>query len=619
MPTINGNVKWGQVPKWDAADNMNSQQSDFNNNNLVSANKPMIYQAIWTYTTPPNNINEQSIPKNEDDVMNCIFHICTTTEYPLPATTDLWDEVATIRKTRDMVNTNIVNTDIPENQRFTIDISQIIQDQLSYTLVPVGKGSFQNQEFGGMNGGTTKQDNITETISPYNVTRNGAYRAVRVWCGFEQFNNKLELVLSDDTLGFNADYVDTVRAVNSIPDFMQSTYYQSQFVLQQWSVSSTDQKKALTNSPYEHWSSAADPANIMKKTVRLTEYAEWLYFYVDATWNGDDATEYYNLYEVYGETYNTAGVLQDTFVLGSEWGYPTGTPTNTRIQSDLSHAMTYEGASTTKFAHDQEQIAVQNVSPAYINAHAYPPQEAFYPYTGAQFSPITAYTDYYRVYVRAVYYDDTNTVWVTKRPSNVYYYKLDNQLGGGRSNQQQGPYDMVRFHWLNTMGGIDSYTATRNVLESLSVNKSLITKALPPKNFYQSAVTSAGAAIDIYDYHNDSMRNWNAYKGGKEVLSVDANINNQVYTEPLNKAEATWLREIFTSPNVWIETPSKDDINQDAAYVANDMNPYLRPIKTQYTPVILTNSEIVSLDQEKGLVQFNIEYTMAQGVLTQRN
>ena len=35
MPTINGNVKWGQVPKWDAADNMNSQQSDFNNNNLV--------------------------------------------------------------------------------------------------------------------------------------------------------------------------------------------------------------------------------------------------------------------------------------------------------------------------------------------------------------------------------------------------------------------------------------------------------------------------------------------------------------------------------------------------------------------------------------------------------
>ena len=89
-----------------------------------------------------------------------------------------------------------------------------------------------------------------------------------------------------------------------------------------------------------------------------------------------DATEYYNLYEVYGETYNTAGVLQDTFVLGSEWGYPTGTPTNTRIQSDLSHAMTYEGASTTKFAHDQEQIAVQNVSPAYINAHAYPPQDS---------------------------------------------------------------------------------------------------------------------------------------------------------------------------------------------------------------------------------------------------
>ena len=49
------------------------------------------------------------------------------------------------------------------------------------------------------------------------------------------------------------------------------------------------------------------------------------------------------------------------------------------------------------------------------------------------------------------------------------------------------------------------------------------------------------------------------------------------------------------------------------------MNDYLRPAKALYTPVILTNSEVVSLDQEKGLVKFNIEYTLAQGIITQRN
>ena len=114
------------------------------------------------------------------------------------------------------------------------------------------------------------------------------------------------------------------------------------------------------------------------------------------------------------------------------------------------------------------------------------------------------------------------------------------------------------------------------------------------------------------------MRGWDTYKGGQEVLNVNANVNNTVYTEPLNKSEATWLREIFTSPNVWMETPT-DGSSHDAAYHENIMNPYLRPVRTQYTPVIITNSDITSLDQENGLVQFNIEYTLSQGVLTQRN
>ena len=49
------------------------------------------------------------------------------------------------------------------------------------------------------------------------------------------------------------------------------------------------------------------------------------------------------------------------------------------------------------------------------------------------------------------------------------------------------------------------------------------------------------------------MRGGNIYKGGREVKSVTADLTKSVYTEPLNKAEANWLKEMLLSPNVWIE------------------------------------------------------------------
>ena len=598
MANINGTVNWGQVPRWAPGDEMINQQYNFRQNILVSANKPMIYQAIWTFnatSTPPGTINEQSVPEDSGDVVNCIFHVLATTEYPNPSTAD-WDEVAVIKKTRDIPNTNIVNTNVPLNQRFTIDISRIIQDQLSYTLVPIGKGSFQNQEFGGMNGGATKQDNITETISPYNVTRNGSYRAIRVWCEFEQLNASLALEVSVDTLGYASNFVDTVRAINSVPAFNLGTYYQDMFVITSYSPSSTSPKRALSNCPNHNFSNTGTPQ--FKKSVQFTDQAEWLYFYVQESFPSSDPTEYFNRVEVYGIAYHNNGTTTD-FVLGSEWQNSLGT---TDTYSDISHS--FEKHSATQFTQNQNQIAVQNVSPAYINAHAYAPQDLDYPYYTPR-TPILSTDDYYKVYVRGGWDDGS---WNNTIISSTYFYKLDTQ-------EPQGAYDKVKFHWLNTVGGIDSYTATRNVLESISVDKSLITTALPARNYHQDNENNAGAALANSAYYSDTMRGFDTYKGGQEVLSVNANTNNKVYTEPLNKAKATWLREIFTSPNVWIETPEDGD-NQDAAYLENLMNPYLRP---KYTPVVLSNSEIVSLDQENGLVQFNIEYTLAQGILTQRN
>jgi hypothetical protein len=67
------------------------------------------------------------------------------------------------------------------------------------------------------------------------------------------------------------------------------------------------------------------------------------------------------------------------------------------------------------------------------------------------------------------------------------------------------------------------------------------------------------------------------------------------------------------SPNVWIE------VDSDATAENNTINPYLRPSTKGYMPVIITNSDIETVNQEQGLVRFNLEYIFSHKVQTQRN
>ena len=67
------------------------------------------------------------------------------------------------------------------------------------------------------------------------------------------------------------------------------------------------------------------------------------------------------------------------------------------------------------------------------------------------------------------------------------------------------------------------------------------------------------------------------------------------------------------SPNVWIE------MDTSATAMGNTMNSHLRPSTKGYIPVIITNSDIETVNQEEGLVKFNIGYTLAHKVITQRN
>ena len=178
------------------------------------------------------------------------------------------------------------------------------------------------------------------------------------------------------------------------------------------------------------------------------------------------------------------------------------------------------------------------------------------------------------------------------------------------------PFGFVRFHWLNRIGGIDSYTAKRDVMEGLSITRDTIETKSADRTWYQDNQTnqpSNGTNLSNDGYVSNTMRGGNLYKGGREVLNVKAQRNNTVFTEPLNKQTAEWLEEIMTSPNVWIE------MDTEATARGNTVNPYQRPSTKEYIPVIITNGEVETLNQESGLVKFNIEYTLAHKVQTQRN
>ena len=616
MATINGYATWGQIPLWYSGYEMINQQVSFNGNYLISANTPMIYQVIWTAP----GIDEMSIPST-DDVINIVFSVYATTEFPTPGVSlSDWQLLGRIRKSRDIPNTNIVTGTVPNSQSYTVDVSRLVADELSYSLVPIGKGSWQSQAYGGMNGGSPKQDNITEAISPYNVTANGMYRTITVKAEIEQLNADGEVVDSTSAVYLDSAHTTTgnapaVRVLNSVPSFSENIYNDQMRILDELEPSLNDPKQALTNCPNSNWE---DSTPSYMKSVNFYNNADFLYFYVKHAYPGDVPLEYYNRYEVYGQAYDADGSVGIDFVLGSEWENSLGT---IGIFSDISHS--FEKNSATSFKHDQNQPCVQNVSCDYINSHAYNPTTTDYPYGGAlnpAVVPITDDTAYYKLYVRGVFYDNTPGAWKTNRHSAIYWYAINREDASNKFKKQL--FQNVTFHWLNAQGGIDTYTARRDILESISVSKSLMETRLPNRRYMQDNADSGGA-IAANEYINDTMRGFDTYRGGTEVLSSNAKENASAYTEPLTAVEARWLREIFASPNVWVEESTAFNTQtlyrHDAAYHMFNLNPTIRPATTIYKPIIITNTEAVSLDQANGLVKYNIEYTYSQGILTQTN
>ena len=596
MAGVNGSVSWQIQPlDWNNS-NLAGSFWQYRGNYLKSANDPLRYQVIWTGA----GVNEGVEPSaaNYDAATGNGDLVVVTFKVEATVGDGYWEELGSVKKTRDIANKKYTDGSQPSGHRFTVDISQLVSSELSYSLCPINKGTWQSPYYGGMNGGLTMQDNVLSgssamgnPISQYNVSRNGTFRRIKVTPYYEIINGDGDIVSAG-----NGSSSNTITVINSVNQFEKdSVYYDTLFNHNKFGTSSTSPKRFNTRCP--NWYHNDDANKVAyNKSVRMDEEAEFLQWYVKDTYNFNDSGDYYNLIELYGKTFTADGGLENEFVL-----------------ADFTTLLDLHNA--TSFAHNQNRMLIQNVSPSFINANAFAPQNdsagglpvGCY---NTPISPITANTHRYRLYFRGHYYSQAlGNVWMSVRHSAVNWYEIDRE-------DEKNAYGFVRFHWLNSVGGIDSYTAKRDVVEGLTISRDVIERKSGDRTWYQDDENSDGTTGTLMNtslYHSDTMRGGDIYKGGREVSNVNAERVQSVYTEPLNKSVSKWLEEMILSPNVWIE------MDTEATEMGNTRNPYLRPSDKEYIPVIITNSDVETVNQENGLVKFNIEYTLAHKVITQRN
>jgi hypothetical protein len=439
-----------------------------------------------------------------------------------------------------------------------------------------------------MNGGATMQDNVLngtnavgEPVSQYNVSDNGTYRYLKIQANYEIINAEGEIQTATGAITSNE-----ITVINSVNQFSEDkTPYFKTFNI---GNSESNKYSLLTRSP--------NKTNSFKQ-IRVDEQAEFLQFYVDKadSLNINGGTPSVAAMALKIETVENNSVV-DTFYL--------------RDFEDNLLTITSTG-DFTYLTSIQKKMCIQNISPYYINnsGNLWSPDNtrttvsagSNFPYWNTYSGDkILSTTETYKVSLVKISLFGGG---VERRVSDYYLYDIDRE-------SDNLAYGYVRFHWLNSMGGIDSYTAKRDIVEGITISRGVIERNSADRTWYQNDESYAGGSLN---YISDTMRGGNLYKGGREVSNVNADRVQSVYTEPLNKPNAEWLQGMLLSPNVWIE---KDT---EATQEGNTLNPYLRPSTKGYIPVIITNSDTETVNQSNGLVRFNIEYTLAHKVQTQRN
>ena len=577
---------------------------------LHSVNSDMTYQVWWQETglTQAQEGTGSIGERVTGDLVNVIFDVYEyTTALTLTSfTTADMNLVASIKKSKDIPKKwNGRNEEAPalDGHRFTVDISNVVADLLSYSLVPNNQGTWgglnnlatgptggmnasaEPNLYGGLNGQFIMEDialsATTGTPSMYNLTANGADRRIRVIARFEvmKSDGTLETTDSPATRATRDIYI-----VNSAWQWEDRFNHLANEVRRYGSG-----RFFLTNSPNKFYSASSNEIKnkAYYKKVDLTSQAEFL------QWFQRDLP------------YISSGTVSDcdTFaievqVASTKAGLSTGTK---YYLVDFMMAGRAFVASNGKLKWNQFRQFVQNVSPDWINKHNNGTNPK-YTVPGYTANPISASTPFYRLRVIAKKASLPNT---TETLTAHYYYELDLANKSNNWKNTLGFDNGVKFMWLNRQGGIDSYTAKFDITASVNVSQETITQKSPDrKHPKKSDANVANSSIGT-----------NMYAPSRQAITVSGNRDYTVYTDPITPIEATWLEELLTSPNVWVMKDSRGSNYYRALSTTNQA----RPSDVGYIPVLITNGGTTLVDEEEGLVQMNIEFTESHEINSQRN
>tara|TARA_Y100001972_G_scaffold52498_1_gene64312 strand:+ start:4913 stop:6583 length:1671 start_codon:yes stop_codon:yes gene_type:complete len=535
------------------SDPQNYSSSD--TNHIVSANLPIPIVVKWSNTSG-SAVSSTYNPTTTGDVVNVIIEVFAGNKYGTNQSIAAGNmkQIATLKKSRDLP---YLMTDMGTDmsvaqpfQYFSFDLQSICADLLSYTLAPIKAGTLKSIDFGGYNGDTSSY--IQGDNNPI-LHPLGAFRFIDFQVKAEVLNSSGEVV----SMTGSALAGGTFGIVNNVPQWTDSHNLHDYAVVGGTGADDTSHKffsycpnAATSNSSVKY-----------KKPIRTTDEAEWLHFFIQKG------------------IHVSTDLTDDAFIK-----IETSDGNDAELNAFKSLIPAFGIASNATY----KSYLIQNVSPVYINS--------------ISSNTISDDTVWYKA-----------TLMFTKDGGSDFKYSESRYFVIDRQPVKPA-YDFVRFHWLNRAGGIDSYTCTRDVTESVSVSKN--TYEQRPNQRMLPEQGSLPIDYTGVSYTNDNLADTNfsnTYQESVRVLNVDATKNESVYTEPMNKIESDWLSELITSPSVWIE------LENDASIRANAINATMHPSTKDYFPVIITNSSVETVNQEQGLVKFNIEYTHSHKINTQRN
>lgn len=577
---------------------------------LRSVNSPIILQMFWDNSTTTLTQEQEGTggggERQTNDLVNVLFDIYEANTYKnTPVIPDDFNKICTIKKPKDSPmkwNASFADKVTLKGHRFTINISEILADLLSYSLVPVGIGTWGCIDMGGtgpqVNGGSTStyvatfggmngqwvDSNVASTASNqhrYNLSANGSDRVIKVEARFE-------ILAADGTL-----VLSTSPATKSFSNFFicnAAPQWGDRHDLKNREISTLVATYAigpyfLTNSPNAYGGDAVYPDKQYYKPIRLDDNAEYL------QWFQKKITE------------PPTGKHIDGLCIVVEYSANADMSSSSTLYLTDCTAKNRAYVSSGNLDEDQYRQFVQNVSPAYINQHNNGTQPNYGAWGTHLVTPLTVGM-YYRC---AVFTIDSAVSPNEKILSAYQYYHIEEETKGGWSDVC-GMKEGVKFMWLNRMGGIDSYTAKRIFSKSIDVQRETITKKSPDRLHSQN--------INITGLPFNNNIGANMYPHSREVLNVDANRKFSAMTDPLTIPEANWLEELLTSPNVWViqENDGSKYLEGRTAITSGS-----RPSTQGYMPIVITSSDVVLIDEAEGLSQINIEFIESHKINTQRN